>query len=425
MPRENRQKLHKRLRLAAEARKAEAAEARKAATAARLRAEAAVHARLHPKPVTAGGPVVDQVAAVVGTLLRLAGVGSPVRDRVHRLLPVFRRHLGGLYRGESLPLLLLLAQEPWVREPEHFRPRRSGLSGRRDELAAWLYARAPAPPFLLGALDTPAVAIGRVPEENAWPIRLYAWLGRGGRSAHALRAGLVPAPLTQRMLHHFLQARAGTEVVAALRQAQVRVMGGSRRLADALVGTALGELRGPAAALGERFWAEVIQWFCRWPELGRAEVQALVPFIAERRLAAVRQATEWSIKGRTPDSLERARQAWARLAQADPTPWPASGLVGWAEGGVEISELRTVRALRAEGTAMHHCAGMYAPVVGRGRVSIWSMRRGEERVATIEVVHASGRVVQVKAACNTEPAAEDLQLVGRWAERNQLRMALR
>lgn len=68
--------------------------------------------------------------------------------------------------------------------------------------------------------------------------------------------------------------------------------------------------------------------------------------------------------------------------------------------GFAFIALRTPLSLAEEGAAMRHCVGSYITDVMNGRCSIISIKRGGERVATMEI--EKGVLRQLKGPCNAD-----------------------
>ena len=69
----------------------------------------------------------------------------------------------------------------------------------------------------------------------------------------------------------------------------------------------------------------------------------------------------------------------------------------------EFVALRTPTAIHAEGKAMHHCVASYVAAVVGGVSHIISVRKDEQRIATLEL--RDGRVAQLKGRFNSVPDA--------------------
>ncbi len=72
--------------------------------------------------------------------------------------------------------------------------------------------------------------------------------------------------------------------------------------------------------------------------------------------------------------------------------------------GYEFVALRTPTAIHAEGKAMYHCVASYVSGVVHGLTHIVSVRRDEQRIATLEL--AEGRVHQLKGRFNATVAPD-------------------
>jgi hypothetical protein len=96
---------------------------------------------------------------------------------------------------------------------------------------------------------------------------------------------------------------------------------------------------------------------------------------------------------------------------AFPDPWfPAARL-----GDYEIL-IEDGASLYREGTAMHHCVGTYGDEVRRGNCCVYSIRRNDERVATVALSRHNGRAYleQIRGRCNTKPPKAIIATVVRW-----------
>lgn len=90
-------------------------------------------------------------------------------------------------------------------------------------------------------------------------------------------------------------------------------------------------------------------------------------------------------------------------AVADYGPLPDEAVV---DGHMFVA-LRTRPRIYEEGRAMHHCVATYAEQVFAGRCWIYSVVRGDERIATLELRPAANgfALAQIKAHCNRPPPA--------------------
>lgn len=426
MTRRNRQKLHKELRLEAEARKARKALVRRQRQARSLAMDQAVQRTLagHARPQHSPANTRNAHLGSMRQLMDLARVPGRTQRRVVRLYEVTAPRMPRMADLTRLPTWLLLARQGWVRQPEQWvSPPGSDLRKLRS-LVRHLLVRWDAPEFLVRALESvPPANVARVPTEDEWAVVALAHLGRGESLRTLVGTPRLPTPLSQRMVSYFVKSRAQLEPIHALRLAQVRGFGGPPRLAQDLVHTRLGVLRGPHPELGETFWHRVIQWLC--PHEVRPDLleEVLAWAEADRRQAlAARKADLVPWRRSVPAVVEevlhqadlRTKGAWRRQREL-----PASGLPAGPVPGHEAwqaVELRTAPLLSEEGEAMSHCATHYRHLVARRRASLWSLRHEDGHRLTVEVSLGSGAVVQAKRKANAAPTASELAVVRAWAE---------
>lgn len=360
-------------------------------------------------------------------LAALADQPGP-RARLEGLLRIVQRRSDllvhpAIERGE-VPAIAALAhlarcEAALVRDPDDW-PGASGHPLRVvHDLASHRFGRYPVPRFLASAWfgdDTPGAA-----ERRRW----FVAHAQGQR----FRSLALPIAMTRRMEHLFLRTPDHLTVDQALRRAEVLGLGGSAELAEAILATRLAEQFDDA----ERWRAALIWLVGCGDEVELTQVRPLVDYL-QANLAIV------DLRGRTFRSMMRRVRLWhGQLGQARVrlVAWPRSR---WQEMRVPvaprpdeprsaewtITELTSSHALWHEGQALHHCVVGYAAYCVRGWSSIWSLRHrwndgGALRsVLTIEV-DASGCIVQVRGRANHRASGWPLELVRRWATREQLR----
>jgi hypothetical protein len=82
-----------------------------------------------------------------------------------------------------------------------------------------------------------------------------------------------------------------------------------------------------------------------------------------------------------------AKRKAAKSNYKIPAPWYPAGQVN----GYQIVPLDSTEELWKEGRAMHHCVGSYDYEVAAGNCYIYSVRQGDNRVATVELVSSRER----------------------------------
>lgn len=428
MPRMNRRKWHRRQRNRAEERDRERVLARRAARAERVEKEQAIARAMHRQHRRAD--VVRSHSAPDLTawyeLMELAHEPEQTQALVSRVVASLCKHVPTLSTLGNLPLQLLLARQPWVRDPADFLPPRGSVARRRNAFALHLLAMYPVPTFLLNALDVPEAWVARVPVEDEWAVQVLAHIGRGKSLRTLVGTPVLPTPLTRRMCHLFLSAKAQTSPILALRSAQVRGFGGGQALADALMRTRLSTLRGADPHVGEAFWHRVIRWLVVGTE-GRVppDLEDLLAHVERLRREGLRHDRVVEPWKRPFDAVLTDARFHSR-GRRDNRALPASGLLTGAAETEHwtVEELDSTHALEDEGITMSNCVRAYRQLVHKRRVALFSFRRKSERKLTVEVALGKGAVVQVKGPANREPSEEERTVVARWALGNHLMMAV-
>ncbi|MEM7655145.1 MAG: PcfJ domain-containing protein [Bacteroidota bacterium] len=254
-------------------------------------------------------------------------------------------------------------------------------------------------------------------EFGAW----FVWLAKG----HDFRSapGTEQYPLTKRMLSFLWELEeAYLTASQTLWYLLVRGWGGSPDFAlDVVRGNRLRSCQ-----------PDLLKWLIRYEQAWLPREAAMVyTYLEYQRREAEEEGHSFSIKGRTPASVRRQmdalfqdREAYYRARAkgiAFPLRWPASQWKGGTWEQVEIVELTSQRELEAEGIALNHCVGSYAPLCASGHSQIWSLRKrphhGGMPLITIQVDPA-GTIVQARGKRNRRPTAEEGSFIQAWAKSN-------
>ena len=148
---------------------------------------------------------------------------------------------------------------------------------------------------------------------------------------------------------------------------------------------------------------------------------------------------QFSIKGRTPQSMLRLMHDWHRSLGAGNASftWAASPLQPMqleepsADDSApakrwQIIELTNSAQLRAEGAALRHCVASYDERCLRGISHIWALRfwRDEKlhHVLTIEIDPKRRAVVQARGRANRTAFGKPLRILQHWAARERLQL---
>jgi hypothetical protein len=97
---------------------------------------------------------------------------------------------------------------------------------------------------------------------------------------------------------------------------------------------------------------------------------------------------------------------------AFPPPWYPAAKVG----DLDFLPIEKSAELYREGAAMHHCIGTYVDAVQTGRYYVYSVRQGDERIATFALVRraASAELSEIRGPCNALVPEKIVAAVRRW-----------
>lgn len=255
----------------------------------------------------------------------------------------------------------------------------------------------------------------------------------------------LPIAMTRKMEHIFLASQDHVPIEQAIRRAELLALGATAQFVEAIMSTRLA-----TDLCHSEFWRTV--WIFLIANAGDVDPMQIGPMIDY--IQAVRHdrthdgmkefgspQPEFSMKGRTVQSVLRMMQEWHRSLGT------GSASISWARlplepllieelstDGSELSrrwhmtELLNSAQLRGEGTALHHCVASYADRCYRGFSSIWSLRFWQaeriHHVLTVEVDPKRRAVVQARGRANRTASGRPLQLLQDWASREGLRMAI-
>ena len=128
---------------------------------------------------------------------------------------------------------------------------------------------------------------------------------------------------------------------------------------------------------------------------------------------ALQTAAQWHADfavGKHGESF-RARYKVDFEQKLDLAPFPTE----YTFEGLDFIALDSGKALADEGKRMHHCVASYFPDVIEGRARIYSIRRAQDRLATLELCARTANVLQLKGPCNAAVAPTDRATVDQFS----------
>jgi hypothetical protein len=338
--------------------------------------------------------------------------------------------------------LLALAHRwwSWRRPVEEWTPHTHNTRRQFASLARHLLAEYPVPTFMDAVWF---MGVGKA------AIQRQHWFSHIG-SGNNIRTADTPIPLTKRMAHYFMQAPGDCMVDQALRWGQVVGLGGTPRLARAIMASRLGEY-----FENDAFWITVIRFFIENPMLDLVHVGPIIDYLHDQRFVSRQEFVaagvferrppaqpNLTMKGQNPATLLRQVEQWHRQLgkEADQIKgeWASSGIGGFdgiegREGSTSlrrwtIREILNGRVLATEGRIMHHCVASYAHSCARRVTSIWSLQmhnhEGSQRILTVEVRLSSKTICQARGKRNVMPDAKGKDILRRWAVQEGLRLGI-
>lgn len=324
----------------------------------------------------------------------------------------------------------------WRRQPEMWTAPDGSPFVQFRSLVSHLFDRYPVPAFLAAAW--------RRADDKQWEINMYLHLA-AGRSIRQFAWPLpYPVQMTKREARWFMQAPDDGFALGAFRWAQVRALGGDRRLADILM------LATPLLipTEHEEFWKSVVRFLIDNSPITDAEIIEIVQFIDQQRFQPAEKVwghgagtnplqPDFTMKGRSLMSLRRHMTNWRTdlltklpsLSQLSPK-WTRTNIGAFRHTVGDtlwtIDELLSDRELRIEGGIMKHCVVTYIQECARRDTSIWSMKmqQGErrKRTLTIEVLPYSRVIWEAKGKQNASPDQTTTDILKRWAAQEGLRL---
>ncbi|MGC4047743.1 MAG: PcfJ domain-containing protein [Armatimonas sp.] len=364
--------------------------------------------------------------------------GAP--EALALLLCMVQKHLRakGIHQAGFDPvlanglLMLVLRRHWWLRPVNEWKPEGTTSRGLFFELSRHLLARYPVPAFF------DASWLGHEDESFQCAFRTV------GLGQNLTRARL-PLPISKRIAHLVMTEAPGElrTLLAAIRWAQARAIGGYAELAQQVAVSKLGE-----KVRDETFVSELISWLVRNEEgLRVAQVGPLIDYLLFERETPHTDNTMqrlpkgFTFKGRTIASVTEHMQAWHEWlrwrTRFEVDEWAGCGVRGWVGGTPEdrweVREITEALELVAEGAAMKHCVASYGAQCIRGDVSIWSVRQetseGWQRVLTVRLTRQRV-IVEARGWCNASPRhshsnellQQGAEVLKRWAGTRNLQI---
>lgn len=337
--------------------------------------------------------------------------------------------------------LVRLAQksECWIRDPRAWKRKSQRADQQLKSLLQHLVVKYKPPKFLGNAWTSE--------HTNGWLWFLQIAQGASIRNLKGL-----PFQLSKKMAHLLPQAPAHLDINMGFRWAQVRGMGGGEALFEAISDTFLS-----GEETDEVLLSETITWLIQQKELDYNRLGPLLNYIRH-----CWERGDYSLKGRTIHSVQRAMEAWQREVNREQElllngkdsetvnpQYPAAEVIipdskakrsemRYLEGTIThagalrrfpkhmitITQVLNMRELHEEGKELDHCVGTYHSECLNAKTAIWSMRAWdgyyEKRILTIEFNLPLRKVVQIRGKCNRCATPAEMEILNEWAKEENI-----
>ena len=319
---------------------------------------------------------------------------------------------GRLVNGQLLVQNLCLFAPFWIRSPRTW-------TGGKVSLVDHLLVRYEVPRFLYPEWSE----IPQLPR-----LKWLCWFilfAQGGSLRRA--AGLFDWNIPSRFEHFLRMASPGASLKEACGFAEIMRLGGSpidcRRIlsnpAFVVDPTEIPE----DEALSE-FWETTVRWLiAHSTAITDEQSEVILAWAMHEYTETERRGTQpfyWKGRGlrsvlqRSLDHQRRLERPWSCHS------WPRHGWdwqpIDAALDGWRFVELTSGEELFREGQAMRHCVAGYASRCAAGQSAIVSVRFKDARRITVEIIPATGQVVQARGACNRPADHEEQRMIRHWVD---------
>jgi hypothetical protein len=344
--------------------------------------------------------------------------GMQFKPQIDELRAAIER--SDILEDRQIPLIALrdviYRCKSWIRSPGDWNPKSHNSIRQFSSLLRHLFCRYDVPVFMDHAWTDKHCSEG----EN-W----QDWFILMGSGQNIRTAQRLPISLTKKQAHFFCLAPDDSTIPQAFRYGQVLGMGGTPRLAGVISTSILGGFH----EWREAFWETVIRWFINQRMFDYNQVGPIIDFINHERFDIHPNLT---MHGRTVDSVIKQMEVWHRILRRSKNvknlEWNRCSIEEFTkidgneknQKRFELRELLSSRELKAEGSAMCHCVYSYAQSCFSRNVAIFSLKKNEARLATIEVNLRTKQIVQTRAKYNESISVETANIIRMWASRNGL-----
>jgi hypothetical protein len=308
----------------------------------------------------------------------------------------------------------------WVRDPYKWKSKSYNYNRHINDFAKWIFCEYPVPYFMLSIFHRKKTQ--RMFDERKETFFLWLLAVGQGQSFSKMIKGI----LSKKEAHLFLQAPKHNTIVENIWWARCKGRNLYNGLTDYVV-----KRFGRSVNFTDVFWIKTLDFFDQYQEhINVVTIQEILDFLFPRHA----NDTNFSLKGRTINSLIQLSNEWHRQQQATKhgkyAQWDGMDIDNWhwknkvTETKWSIKQIRNSKELYNEGRKMRHCVYGYVLSCVKGSAAIFTMESGDEtnnaeKHLTIEVLNGR-EVTQARGKLNRTPNNMESKVLFHWAQDRNL-----
>lgn len=240
-----------------------------------------------------------------------------------------------------------------------------------------------------------------------------------------------PIKLTKKQAHRFMNSPSKYHPAQALRRVQYLDEGGNPSGLNGIFSCSQIMNIVNVALVREEFSLELIRWFARQNMLDPRMYNDIADWAYNRKFIAEDRQPNLSMKKRDAQSVLREVRRWhnqlnririnTRDLDIKNESWKGIHVEDWhfdetfkkQKQRWSVVQITTGIGLMEEGTAMRHCVVSYCRTCKEGFSSIWSLRKDNEKLITLEI--RRNNICQAKGKYNRRPTDKELIIIDKFA----------
>lgn len=312
-----------------------------------------------------------------------------------------------------------------IRDPKKWYSKSYNIDRQIKDFARWIFCEYNVPPFMFELFERSKKRTTRAFDNKEFNMFMswFITIGQGHSFAKAIKD-----LFTKKEAHIFLNAPSNHTIKQNIWWAKCK----SRDIPDNFISFIL--QRFVHRSYRNHFWVTLLDFIKNnEEELNVETLQEIIDFLP----AARAQNENFSLKGRTLNSLIQLSNEWHRAQQASEhgtyQEWEGLPIENWGyknkKEGIKwtIKQLTNSKQLYSEGRRMRHCVYGYVRSCASGRTGIFTLESDDpfnasQKHLTIEV--SGKQIVQARGRLNRRPDNTELNILAKWAAEKHLTMSV-